>query len=94
MLWEVEASAVYGGAASDEAARISALEGRLTAYDRLLDPAGPWATGATFTIADCALGGRALHVPRLPLAPACAPRLRRVLAALAQRPSFRRAILY
>ncbi len=91
-LWEVESFAVYGGAASDETARIATLEAQLTAYDRLLDPAGPWATGATFTIADCALGGRALHVPRLPLASASAPRLRRVLAGLAQRPSFRRAV--
>ena len=77
---------------ADEPARIATLEAKLTAYDRLLDPSGPWATGATFTIADCALGGRALHLPRLPLAPECAPRLRRVLEGLAQRPSFMRAV--
>jgi len=91
-LWGVEELAVYGGAAPDEPARIATLEAKLTAYDRLLDPSGPWATGATFTIADCALGGRALHLPRLPLAPECAPRLRRVLEGLAQRPSFMRAV--
>ncbi len=90
-LWGVEEFAIYGGVAGDESERIAALEAKLAAYDRLLDPDGPWATGARFTIADCALGGRALHLPRLPLAPACAPRLRRVLAGLAQRPSFRRA---
>jgi glutathione S-transferase len=87
-LWGVEEFAAYGAAVADEAGRIAALEVKLTAYDQLLDAEGPWATGATFTIADCALGGRGLHVPRLPLDPSCAPRLRRVLAALADRPSF------
>ncbi len=88
----VEAFAIHGEDAPDAAERIAALERAFTAYDRLLDPVGPWATGATFTLADCALGGRGLHVPRLPLAPACAPRLRRVLAALEERPSYRRAL--
>lgn len=68
--------------------RVAALQGTLSAYDKLVDPVGPWATGPTFTIADCALAGRALHVPRLPLPAGCAPRLRRVLAAVAGRPSF------
>lgn len=91
--WGVEEFAIYGLAVPDEARRVAELEEKLSAYDRLLDPAGPWATGTTFTIADCALGGRALHVPRLPLAPGCAPRLRRVLAALAERrPGFREAL--
>lgn len=90
-LWGVEEFAVYCAAVPDETERVAALERALTAYDRLLDPHGPWATGSVFTIADCALGGRALHVGHLPLAPDCAPRLRRVLAALAPRPSFVRA---
>lgn len=79
----VEAFAIHGEDAPDAAARIAALERAFTAYDRLLDPVGPWATGATFTLADCALGGRGLHVPRLPWrrrAPracaACSPRSR------------------
>lgn len=92
VLWGVEEFAIYGGAVGDRAGAVAALERALNAFERLLDPAGPWATGATFTIVDCALGGRALHVPHLPLAPGCAPRLRRVLAALTQRPSFRRAV--
>ena len=90
-LWGVEEVVVYGGAAGDLDARVTVLAEKLDAYDRLLDPTGPWATGTRFTIADCALGGRALHVPRLPLAPVCAPRVRRVLAALAERASFSRA---
>lgn len=90
-LWGVEEVAVYGAAVADEAERIAALERQLGAYDRLLDPDGPWATGAGFTIADCAVGGRGLHVPALPIDPACAPRLRRVLAALAGRPAYARA---
>ena len=92
-LWGVEEWAVYRSGSPDEfAARAATLERALGAYDRLLDPVGPWATGATFTVADCALGGRALHLPRLPLAPGCAPRLRRVLAAVRERPSFARAL--
>lgn len=91
-LWDVEEIAIYGGTAPNHDDRIAALERALTSYDRLLDPTGPWATGATFTIADCAVGGRALHVPRLPLPPSCAPRLRRVLDALARRPSSRRRL--
>lgn len=91
-LWGVEEFAIHAEDVPDEAERIATLEAQLTAYDRLLDVDGPWSTGATFTIADCALGGRALHVPRLPLAPECAPRLRRVLAALAERPSFVRSV--
>lgn len=90
-LVSVEEVALYGASVRDLDARVAALERALIAYDRLLDPEGPWAAGKTFTIADCALGGRAIHVPRLPLAPACAPRLRRVLAALAARASFGRA---
>ncbi len=86
-LWGVEEFAVYGGSAGDERERIATLERQLTAYDQLLDAEGPWATGTTFTIADCALAGRAHHVPALPLDPAVAPRLRRVMAALAERPT-------
>jgi glutathione S-transferase len=87
----VEEFAVYGARVDDEDARVSLLEGKLGAYDRLLDAGGPWATGATFTIADCALAGRALHLPVLPLDAACAPRLRGILAGLARRPAYRRA---
>lgn len=90
-LWGVEEFAVYGEAVPFREERIATLETKLSAYDRLLDPAGPHATGATFTIADCALGARALHLAGLPLAADCAPRLRGVLAALAERASFRRA---
>lgn len=91
-LWAVEEDAIYGGRAAEALApRVEKLSAQLTAYEQLLDPVGPWATGATFTIADCALGGRAFHLPRLPLPPAVAPRLRRVMAALAERPAFVRA---
>ena len=91
-LWAVEQDAIYGEPASEPlAGRVAKLGEQLTAYEQLLDPVGPWATGATFTIADCALGGRAFHLPRLPLAPSVAPRLRRVMAALAERPAFARA---
>ncbi len=54
-LWGVEEFAIHGDVAEDPAARVAALERRLAAYDRLLDSDGPWATGTTFTIADCAL---------------------------------------
>ena len=91
LLLGVEEFAAYGVAVEDPDARVAALELALTRYDTLLDPVGPWATGRTFTIADCALGGRALHLPDLPLRESCAPRLRRVLAALSARPSFRSA---
>ncbi len=91
-LWGVEELTIYGRAAPDEAGRVAALERALASYDRLLDPRGTWATGSDFTVADCALGGRALHLGRLPLASECAPHLRRVLAALAQRASFARAL--
>ncbi|MGV1048409.1 MAG: protein kinase domain-containing protein, partial [Solirubrobacterales bacterium] len=51
----------------------------LAAVSAPLSPAlaagGPGPTGATFTIADCALAGRAFHVPDLPLDPAEAARI-------------------
>lgn len=90
-LWGVEEFAIYGDPVSNEGERIATLEQQLAGYDQLLDPDGPWATSAGLTIADCALAGRAFHVPKLPLDPACAPRLRRVLTALAARPSVRAA---
>lgn len=91
-LWGVEEFAIYGGDVEDRSGRIATLEAQLAAYDTLLHPVGPWATGPALTIADCALAGRALHLPRLPLDPACAPRLRRVRAALDEHPAFRAAI--
>ena len=90
-LWGVEEFAIYGGDVEEQAPRVATLEQQLTAYDTLLHPGGPWATGEAFTIADCALAGRALHLPKLPLNPSCAPRLRRVRAALGERPAFRAA---
>lgn len=91
-LWGVEEVVVYGVDLPDRAERVALLEAKLAAYDTLLDADGPWATGSQLTIADCALGGRALHVPRLGLDPACAPRLRRVLGALAGRPGYASAL--
>ena len=91
-LWAVEEDAIYGEESAEPLdVRVATLWAQLDAYEQLLDPVGPWATGTTFTIADCALGGRAFHLPRLPLDQAVAPRLRRVLAALAERPAFVRA---
>ncbi len=91
-LWAVEEDCVYGGTSPEPlASRVGKLAEQLTAYEQLLDPVGPWATGAGFTIADCAIGGRAFHLPRLPLDPSVAPRLRRVLAALGEHPAFLRA---
>ncbi len=90
-LWGVEEFAVYGGDADDQPERIAALDRQLTAYDELLDADGPWACGTTFTIADCALAGRAHHLPKLPIASSVAPRLRRVMTALASRPAVGRA---
>ncbi len=92
-LWGVEELVVYGVevGAEEQAARVAALETAVGAYDRLLDPEGPHAAGPTLTIADCALAGRLLHLDRLPLDPAVAPRVRRALRAARERPSFARA---
>lgn len=86
-LWAVEEVVVYGLEAPDAAERTRALEDVLAAFDRLLDADGPYALGA-FTIADCALAGRALHLPRLGLDPAVAPRTFRAVAAAQERPAF------
>jgi glutathione S-transferase len=81
-VWDVERIAVYGDPADEaEAARVrSRLIGALGAFDRLLSKDGPYALGP-FTIADCAIAGRLLHLDQLGLDPGCAPRLRRTLAA-------------
>lgn len=89
-LWGVEEFAHYGlpVAEDDRPGRIQALQDALGGFDRLLHPDGPHATGADFTIADCAIAGRLLHLTRLPIGAADAPRLRRVVAAARTRPSF------
>ena len=89
-LWGVEEVVVYGLDAP-LAERAPALADALTAFDALLDPAGPYALGR-FTIADCALAGRGLHVPQLPLEPRVAPRTRRAIAAAQARPAFALAL--
>jgi len=93
-LWGVEELVLYGLAAGEEerAARVAALHHKLTAFERLLDPEGPHATGAGLTVADCAIAGRLLHDDALPLDPGATPRLRRVLAAARARPSYARAV--
>jgi len=89
-LWGVEEVAVYGLDVSDAALadRIAALGRALGAFDALLHPAGPYALGPTFTIADVALAGRLAHLPTLPLADAVAPRTRRAVRAAMARPAF------
>ena len=88
-LWGVEESAVYGIAipGDERAERHDALVTAAAAYDRLLDPGGPYALGG-FTIADCAIAGRCLHLEKLGLETGVAPRLRRVVAAAQARPSW------
>jgi glutathione S-transferase len=88
-LWGVEEIAIYRLQMGDAeaAGRRAALGTALAAYDRLLDADGPYALG-TFTIADCALAGRALHIERLGLADDVAPRLRRSVAAARARPAW------
>lgn len=89
-LWAVEEVVVYGLAAP-LATRQQALAEALVAFDALLDAEGPYALGG-FTIADCALAGRGLHVPELPLEPRVAPRTRRAIAAAQARPAFALAL--
>jgi glutathione S-transferase len=86
-LWEVERFMVYGEVVDDRSDRLERLSAAASAYDRLLDVEGPFALG-TFTIADCAIAGRCLHLERLGLGNDVAPRLRRVLAAAHARPSW------
>lgn len=78
-------------AAGERPQRVAALQRALDGFDRLLDAEGPHAVGATFTIADCAIAGRLLHLDALPLEADRAPRLRRVVRAARERPSFARA---
>lgn len=86
-LWAVEEPVVYGAPVADLEARRADLAAALTAYDTLLDPDGPYALGP-LTIADLALAGRLLHLPRLGLAPGVAPRLHRALEAARARPAW------
>lgn len=86
-LWAVEEVVVYGLDVLDGQERVAALEDALAAYDRLLDADGPYALGE-FSIADCALAGRAWHLPRLGLDPAVAPRTFRSVTAAQSRPAF------
>lgn len=88
-LWGVEESAVYGIAIPGDgrAERHDALVTAAAAYDRLLDPDGPYALGG-FTIADCAIAGRCLYLEQLGLETGVAPRLHRVVAAAQARPSW------
>lgn len=81
-LWAAEEVTVYELAVGREEreARTAELAGALDAFDTLLDPDGPYALGP-FTIADCALAGRLLHLPRLGLPAGTAPRLHRSLEA-------------
>ena len=89
-LWAVEEVAVYGlDAADDErAARVAALDDALERYDALADPDGPYLAGG-FSIADCAVAGRLLNLPRLGLDATRHPRLARAYAAATARPAWR-----
>lgn len=91
--WELEQIVIYGHPADEPvtAQARSRLRVTLDAYDRLLDERGPHALGS-LTIADCAIAGRLQHLDRLDLAPGCAPRLRRTLAAMRARPAWAAAI--
>jgi len=88
-LWGLEEIEKYGLDADDaeHARRRAACEAALAAYDRLLDGDGPYALGA-FTIADCAIAGRLLHVPKLSLDATRFPRTTRALHAAMARPAF------
>ncbi|MEA2172177.1 MAG: stringent starvation protein [Solirubrobacteraceae bacterium] len=79
-LWGVEEIEVYGLDVADEPVRRAALDAALDAFERLLDPEGPYVL-RSFTIADCAIAGRCQHLERLGLADGAAPRLRRAVAA-------------
>jgi glutathione S-transferase len=81
-LWAIEEHVLYGLdlASEERARRDTALVAAAAAYDRLLDPDGPYALGP-FTIADCAIAGRCFYLDQLGLPPQVAPRLRRVIAA-------------
>lgn len=92
-LWGVEEFAAYGEPVAEEeqAERLAALHGALEGFDQLLDPRGRFAAGDSLTIADCAVAGRFLHLDKLPLNGDAAPRLRRVMQAVRERPAFRSA---
>jgi len=92
-LWGVEEFAYYDLPVpeGERTARVAALGRALGGFDRLLEAEGPHAVGASFTIADCAIAGRLLHLDALPLDPNCAPRLWSVVAAARRRPSFAQA---
>ena len=90
-VWAVEEIAVYGLAAPDREERLTTLAAALDAYDTLLDPDGPYALGS-LTVADFALAGRLLHLPRLGLPAGTAPRLHRSLAAARERPAYAEAV--
>jgi glutathione S-transferase len=91
-LWAAEEVVVYAldVDAGERAVRTASLAAGLDAFDTLLDADGPHALGA-LTIADWALAGRLLHLERLGLPAATAPRLRRALAATRARPAFTQA---
>jgi len=93
VLWAVEELVLYDAKVGEDesAGRVTALETALAAYDRLLHPDGPHADGRTFTIADCAIAGRLLHLDALPVDRAVAPRLRRALQAARARPALARS---
>ena len=87
-LWGAEAAAIYGQ--PEVVGWREALDRALDGYERMLAPAGHAA--GPFTIADCAIAGRMLHVPTLPIDHARWPRLARVLRLATDRPAFRAAV--
>jgi glutathione S-transferase len=87
-LWGAEAGAIYGH--PETPGWREALDRALDGYERMLAPDGH-ATGP-FTIADCAIAGRMLHLPELPVDLARWPRLARVLRLATDRPAFRAAV--
>lgn len=90
LLWAVEEVAIYGLEVDEtaRAERIATLTDALERFEALLDADGPDALGGAFTIADAGLAGRLLHLPRLPLDPHTAPRIRRTVGAATARPAF------
>lgn len=92
-LWGLEEIERYGAEVStaEHDARRGALQSALEAYEQLLDADGPYALGA-FTIADCAIAGRALHVPALSVDTQRLPRLTRALNAARARPAYDNAL--
>lgn len=86
-LWPVEAAAAAGPVAPE---LVAELEAALDGFERLVATNGT-CTGA-FSIADCAVMGRLVHLWDLPLDPSRWPKLARLTESLQARPAFQRAV--